>query len=67
MEPISAAASIADVVDVALRTTSALIKYARDAKHASSDRKLLAEETAFLSKLLERLRLRAHESRHDEK
>lgn len=66
MEPLSAAASIVGVVDVALKTTSALIKYARDTKHASSDRILLAEEAAFLTKLLERLRLRTHESRHDE-
>ncbi|KAL8730751.1 MAG: hypothetical protein Q9166_003821 [cf. Caloplaca sp. 2 TL-2023] len=66
MDPISATASIASLVDVALRTTSALITYARDAKHASSDRKLLAEEAAFLSKLLERLRQRTRGSRHDE-
>lgn len=66
MDPVCAAASLISVVDVALRTTSALIKYARDAKHASSDRKLLAEEAAFLSKLLERLRQRVRESRHDD-
>ena len=65
MEPLSAAAGLVGVVDVALRTTSALVQYAREAKHASSDRKLLAEEAAFLSKLLERLRQRARESRHD--
>ena len=65
MEPLSAAAGLFGVVDVALRTTSALVQYAREAKHASSDRKLLAEEAAFLSKLLERLRHRARESRHD--
>jgi len=67
MDPLSAVASIVGVVDVALRTSSALINYVGDAKHASSDRKLLAEVAAFLSKLLERLRLRAHESRHDQK
>ena len=66
MEPVTAATSIDGVIDVALRTTSVLIKYARDPKHASSDRKLLAEEAAFLSKLLERHRQRAGESRHDE-
>lgn len=66
MDPISAAASIVGVIDVALKTTSALIKYVRDTKHASADRKPLAEEAAFLSKLLERLRLRAHESRYNE-
>lgn len=65
MDPVSAAASIIGIVGVALHTTSALVKYAREAKHASSDRKLLAEEATFLSKLLERLRQRARESRHD--
>lgn len=66
MGPLSATASIVGIADVALRTTSALIKYVRDTKHASSDRKLLAEEAAFLSRLLERLRQRARDSRHDE-
>lgn len=65
MDPLSATASIIAIVEVALGTTSALIKYAREAKHASSDRKVLAEEAAFLSRLLERLRKRAKESRHD--
>ena len=65
MDPVNAAASIIAIVDVALHTTSALVKYAREAKNASSDRKLLAEEATFLSKLLERLRQRTRESRHD--
>lgn len=42
------------------------MKYARDTKNASSDRKLLAEETLFLSKLLQRLRDRAQTARHDD-
>lgn len=66
MDPISIAASLLSVVDVALRTTTALVKYARDTKNASSDRKLLAEETLFLSKLLQRLRDRAEKARSDE-
>lgn len=66
MDPFSAAASFIGIVDVALRTTSALIKYARDTKHASSDRKLLAEEALFLSKLLERLRRHTQGDCHDE-
>ncbi len=67
MEPVSAVASIATVVDLALRTTSSLIKYARDTQHASTDRKLLAEEAQVLSKLLQRLRDRARAVDRDEK
>lgn len=66
MEPLGVTARLAGVVDLALRTTPALIIYARDTKHASSDRKLLGEETLFLSKLLHRLRDRAQAVRHDE-
>lgn len=66
MDPLSATASLVGVVDVALRITSALVKYARDTKHASSDRKLLAEEALFLSKLLERLRHHTQGDYHDE-
>lgn len=66
MDPLSVAASLTGVIDVALRTTSALITYARDTKHASSDRRLLGEETLFLSKLLQRLRDRAQAVRLDE-
>jgi len=66
MDPLSIAASLVGVIDAALRTTSALVKYARDTKNASSDRKLLAEEALFLSKLLQRLRDRAQTARHDE-
>lgn len=69
MDPLSivgVGANLAGVVEVALRTTAALIKYARDTKYVSSDRKLLAEETEFLSKLLQRLRDRAQSARQDE-
>lgn len=66
MDPVSAAASIVGIVEVALGTTSTLIKYARETKNASSNRKLLAEEAAFLYRLLERLRQRTRESRYDE-
>lgn len=66
MDPLSVTASLVGVIDVALRTTSALVKYARDTKHASSDRKVLAEEAVLLSKLLQRLRDRARKARHDE-
>ncbi|KAL8991865.1 MAG: hypothetical protein Q9169_007581 [Polycauliona sp. 2 TL-2023] len=66
MDPLSITAGLLSVVDVALRTTTALAKYARDTKNASSDRKLLAEETLFLSKLLQRLQDRAGKARSDE-
>ena len=59
MDPISAAASLLSVLDVAVRTTSAIVKYGRDVHHASRDKKLLVEETAILSKVLNRLRERA--------
>ena len=67
MDPFSAAASILSVVDVALRTISSLVKYARDTKNASSDRKLLAAEAQLLSKILERLRDRLQTAGRDEK
>lgn len=66
MDPLSITASLVGVIDAALRTTFALVKYARDTKNASSDRRMLAEETLFLSKLLQRLRDRAQAARHDE-
>ncbi|KAL9020272.1 MAG: hypothetical protein Q9185_002452 [Variospora sp. 1 TL-2023] len=66
MDPVSITAGFLGVLDVALRATSALTKYARDTKTASSDRKALAEETLFLSKLLQRLRDRAQTARHDD-
>ena len=66
MDPLSVTANLVRVIDGALRITFALGEYARDTKNASSDRKLLAEETIFLSKLLQRLRDRAQTARHDE-
>ena len=66
MDPLSFTAGLVGVIDAALRTTSALVKYARDTKNASPDRKMLAEETLLLSKLLQRLRDRAQTARHDE-
>ncbi|KAI9859761.1 MAG: hypothetical protein M1813_006478 [Trichoglossum hirsutum] len=58
MDPLSATASIVSIIDITLRTTSTLIKYAQDTYHVSRDRKLLSEETRFLIKLLERLKSR---------
>lgn len=66
MNPLGITNSLVGVIDAALRIPSALAKYARDAKTASSARKLLAEETLLLSKLLQRLRDRAQTVRHDE-
>ena len=59
MDPISMAAGILGVIDVAFRTTSLLAEYARNTKNASADRKLLCEEASSLGSLLERLRDRA--------
>ncbi|KAL8690273.1 MAG: hypothetical protein Q9218_004239 [Villophora microphyllina] len=66
MDPLSITASILAVVNAALSTTTALTKYARDTKNATSDRRLLAEETLFLSKLLQRLRDRFEKARPNE-
>lgn len=63
MDPIN----ILGLVDMALRTSAVLIKYAQDAHHTSADRKLLAEEAYSLSRLLERLRDRAQKSNGDER
>ena len=59
MDPISAAASLLSVLDVAARTTSTIVKYGRDVHNASRDKKLPVEETTILSKVLNRLRERA--------
>lgn len=67
MDPLSAIASAVSLVDIALRTTSALISFVQDTQNASADRWLLAEEARSLSKLLERLRDRAQNARVDEK
>lgn len=65
MDPLSITANFVAVINASLRTPSALVQYARDTKNASSDRKLLAEETVSLSKLLQRLRDRAQTKCHD--
>ncbi|KAI9721649.1 MAG: hypothetical protein M1828_005016 [Chrysothrix sp. TS-e1954] len=66
MDPLSVTASLIGIVEAALRTTSALVKYTKDTKNASTDRTMLAEETLLLSKLLQRLRDRAQASQHEE-
>ncbi len=65
MEVGSAAAALLGVLDIALRTTSALIKYTQDVKNASTDRQLLAEETTLLFRILQRLQNRAQSSNVD--
>ena len=60
-------ATILQIADVALRTTSALIEYTRNTKNASADRRLLAEEAQSLSAVLERLRARAETSNIEDK
>ena len=67
MEAFGAAATLPQLVDIALRTTSTLIEYTRNTQNASSDRKLLAEEAQSLSGLLESLRTRAETSHPDDK
>ena len=55
MDPLSAAAVVLRLVDIAWRTTSALMVFVHDSNKSSADR-TLAEETLSLSMLLERLR-----------
>ena len=55
MDPLSAAASVLGILDVALRTTSALIQYADDTRGASKERLILAEEAGCLVTILQRL------------
>lgn len=55
MDPISVVASVLGITDVALRTTSALINYARDTQNSTADRELLAEEATTLQTLLQQL------------
>jgi hypothetical protein len=59
MDLLSALTSLLGLADIALRTTSAIVKYAEAAHNAATDRKLLAEEASSLAQILERLRSRA--------
>ena len=65
MDPISMAAGILGVIDVAFRTTSLLAEYARNTQTASADRNLLCEEASSLGSLLQRLRDRTQSSTSD--
>lgn len=65
MDPLSAIASVLSLTDVALRTTSAIVKYAEGARNAATDRKLLAEEASSLYKVLERFRARVQADKVD--
>lgn len=56
MDPVSAVAGVLGITDIALSTTSALIKYARDTKNATADRELLIEGATTLRVMLEQLR-----------
>lgn len=58
MEPFSALTTVISFAEIALRTASALVEFTRNTKNASADRKMLAEETLALSKVLERLQSR---------
>ena len=49
MDPLSAIASVMNVLDIALRTTSALVEYADNARGASTERRVLAEGKKLLA------------------
>jgi hypothetical protein len=53
------ATSFLSVIEIALRATSALASYSQDTQNATTDRKLLVEESCSLSAILERLQERA--------
>lgn len=67
MDPITGVTALVGLVDVAFRTASSLVEYTKNTRNASADRKLLAEESYTLSKLLERFRDRAQSASFDEK
>jgi len=52
------AANVLAVVEITLRATSALVEYASNTRDASADRRLLANESRILIRLLERLQKR---------
>lgn len=60
------AASVITLVEVALRTITALHEYTSNTRNASTERKLLAEETWSLSQILKRLHGRASDVRLDD-
>ena len=66
MEPLSAASSLLTIVELSLRATSALVKYASDTQNASAERKLLADEANTLSGRLERRREKSIGSGEDD-
>ncbi|KAK6430789.1 hypothetical protein LTR95_013053 [Oleoguttula sp. CCFEE 5521] len=66
MEAVGAAASILQLINVALRSASALVEYTRNTQNASTDRKLLAEEAGNLTRVLERLKQHAEDGTVDE-
>ena len=55
MDPLSVIASVISVLNVALRTTSALVKYADNVRGAFTERRVLAKEAACLLIILQRL------------
>ncbi|EON66215.1 hypothetical protein W97_05608 [Coniosporium apollinis CBS 100218] len=67
MEPLSTVSSILSLLDISLRTTSALAKYAQATRHAASERGLLAKEALLLSSLLERLKDRTESANPNQK
>ena len=58
MDPLSAASSALAIIEISLRATKAIIEYTSDTRDASADRKILANESKILCRLLERLQSR---------
>jgi len=59
------AASVLSILDFALKTTSAIIKFANDTYHASAERKLLSEEATSLHKIIEAYKIQIENARYD--
>jgi len=58
MEVLGTAANVLSIVDLALRSTSTLFKYAHDASNSFVDRQLLTGEVSLLHETLKELRSR---------
>jgi hypothetical protein len=65
MDAFGTVASVFGTLEIALRATSAPIKYTHDVKTASIEKQMLADETASLLQILERLQIHMKDARFD--
>ena len=60
MNSLSVIASVISILNVALRTTSALVKYTDNTRNAFTERRILAKEATCLLTILQRLQDRTY-------